>query len=428
VASKLSLSPKSIPWRWSIRGAALLFFLPYFGGCEGADQAPTPPIVTDSAGVEIVVNQGPTWARGERWRLSRKPVVSLGDAENDDRYQFGYVSDTHRFPDGRIAVVDNQTDEVKLYDPNGVYLHNLSRRGEGPGEFQGPGRLRGYRGDSILISDGGGYLFFDSEEVFGRVMRGFQVLMVWPMEDRAPASPGWAMEDVFSDGSLLIQYTQVIRTSGSGMRRGMVTLVRLSPDGTEVDTITVYPGGRYFPRRGRPLPFQEHFGLTVSAALHDDELFIGNGEEFRIDVLDADGTLTRSIRVDGPSPPLTEHLKESYEEFEGGRAGSSPEVPSSMLEYILSLPYPEHLPAYHRILADELGNLWVGHWPEDEYSIHPDLYTVFDRSGVMLGTVDFPWGFHARQIGADFVLGTWRDEYDVHHVQLYDLVKPGGSQ
>jgi hypothetical protein len=451
VVSEPSLLPRSTLRRWGARsipyllttlswgyaatrcgvihGAVLLILLSFLGGCGGADQTLTPPMVTDSAGVEIVVNQGPTWARGERWRLSRRPVVSLGDSENDERYQFAYVSSTYRFPDGRIAVVDNQAVEIKLYDPNGVYLHNLSRRGEGPGEVQQPGRIRGYRGDSILISDGPSrYLFFDTEGVFGRVFQAYKVLMVWPVEDQLPASPGWSLKGGLSDGSFLIQYTQVVRTTGPGMRRGLVTIVRLSQDGTEVDTLAIQPGGRFYPRRGRPYPLPEHFELRVTVASHGDELFIGNGEEFRVDVLDREGTLTRSIRVDGPNPPLTEHLKESYEEFEAQRAGSSPEVPSGMLESVLSQPYPEHLPAYHIILVDEPGNLWVGHWPEDEFSFYPDRYTVFDPSGTMLGTVEFPWGFNVRQIGADFVLGTWRDEYDVHHVQLYDLVKPSGSQ
>lgn len=386
-------------------------------------------MVTDSAGVVIVVNQGPTWARGERWRLSRRPVVSLGDSENDERYQFAYVSDTYRFPDGRLAVVDHQVVEVKLYDPNGVYLHNLSRRGEGPGEVQSPQRLTGYRGDSILISERGAYryLVFDSEEVFGRVVQAYELLLYWPREGEQRASGGMLFDGVFSNGSLLLRYDEVIRTTGSGMRRGMVILVRLSPDGTVADTVAVYPGGRYVPRHDLPLPAPELFALKVSVALHDDEIFIGNGEEFRIDVLDPDGTLTRSIRVEMPNPPLAEDLRESHQEFEAQRAGSSPEAPTGMLEMILSFPYPERLPAYNRILVDQLGDLWVGHWPEDEFSYYPDRYTVFDASGTMLGSVDFPPGFNLSQIGADFVLGTWRDEYDVHHVQLYDLVKPGDS-
>jgi hypothetical protein len=429
VASKLSFSPQSLLWRWSIRGTALLISLPSFGGCEGKEQTHGPPLVTDSAGVEIVLNQGPTWARGEGWRLSRRPVFSIGDSENDDRYQFGSVSDTHRFPDGKLAVVDGQVAEIKFYDPNGVYLPNFSSRGEGPGEFQRPGHLQGYRADSILISDFAAYryLFYDSEEVYGRAIQAYEALLYWPQEGELRADGGMLFDGVFSDGSLLLRYPEVVRTTGSGMRRGMEYLVRLSPDGTAVDTVAVYPGDRYFREAGYRIPMHGHFRQQVRVALHDDEIFIGNGEEFRIDVLDPEGALIRSIRVDAPNPPLSGRLKESFLELERRRVGGSPEATSDLLEGWLSLPIPEHLPAYCRILADELGNLWVGHWPEEEYSANPDRYTVFDASGTMMGSVSVPLDFVPRQIGSDWILGTRRDEYDVSHVQLYDLVKPGAS-
>ena len=45
----------------------------------------------------------------------------------------------------------------------------------------------------------------------------------------------------------------------------------------------------------------------------------------------------------------------------------------------------------------------------------------------MLGTMAFPINFVPRHIGDDFVLGSWRDEVDVEHVQLYELIKPEQS-
>jgi hypothetical protein len=49
---------------------------------------------------------------------------------------------------------------------------------------------------------------------------------------------------------------------------------------------------------------------------------------------------------------------------------------------------------------------------------------VFDPAGVYLGDVEMPERFRVFQIGADFVLGQWRDEDDVEHVRLYPLIKP----
>lgn len=426
--------PDSSPWNASSRlrlgwGVSPLLFLPWLVACWETERVPSAPTVTDSAGVQIVVNHSPAWARGERWRVSRRPLVSLGDSEDDPRYQFSYVSDTYRFSDGKLAVVDNQVAEIKLYDRDGSFLRHFSRRGEGPGEYRSPGHIREYRSDSIVVSDfaGYGYLVFDSAGVFRRSFQAYELLLYWPQDDETRPSGGMLFDGVFSDGSLLLHYPEVIRTTGSGVRRGMVYLVRLNPQGTAVDTVATYLGDRHFPEYGDRIPMHGHFGPKVNVALHQDEIFIGNGEEFRIDVLDREGSLTKSIRVDRANPPLTEHVRTSFLDSERRRLGGSPESTSEMLEGWLSLPIPERLPAFDRLLVDELGNLWVGHWPEDEFSYVPDRYTVFDPSGKMLGTVEVPREFTVKQIGADFVLGTSTDDYDVHHVQVFDLVKPGRS-
>jgi hypothetical protein len=41
-----------------------------------------------------------------------------------------------------------------------------------------------------------------------------------------------------------------------------------------------------------------------------------------------------------------------------------------------------------------------------------------------LGRVDLPSGLDPTHIGSDFVVGTWRDDVDIEHVRVYDLVKP----
>lgn len=35
-----------------------------------------------------------------------------------------------------------------------------------------------------------------------------------------------------------------------------------------------------------------------------------------------------------------------------------------------------------------------------------------------------PDRFDLYEVGDDYVLGRWRDAFDIEHVQLYDLIKP----
>jgi len=48
---------------------------------------------------------------------------------------------------------------------------------------------------------------------------------------------------------------------------------------------------------------------------------------------------------------------------------------------------------------------------------------VFSAYGELLGRVMVPFRFQPLNIGADFLLGTWEDEDDVPHVQMYQLIK-----
>jgi hypothetical protein len=70
-------------------------------------------------------------------------------------------------------------------------------------------------------------------------------------------------------------------------------------------------------------------------------------------------------------------------------------------------------------MADPDGNLWVLAYtrPGDERR----SWTVFAPEGRALGTVETPPGLRIMEIGADYVLGVWRDDLDVEHVRMYRL-------
>ncbi|UCG74732.1 MAG: hypothetical protein JSV95_08145, partial [Gemmatimonadota bacterium] len=50
-------------------------------------------------------------------------------------------------------------------------------------------------------------------------------------------------------------------------------------------------------------------------------------------------------------------------------------------------------------------------------------WKIFDSNGALLGTIETPPRFTIYQIGPDYVLGRWRDEFDVEHIRMYELLK-----
>ena len=125
-------------------------------------------------------------------------------------------------------------------------------------------------------------------------------------------------------------------------------------------------------------------------------------------------------------------MREDFESVRAQRMGPPPDdaFGAALRRAYAGMPMPDRFPAFGRpsssrlppILADDAGYLWIleYHFPEDR----PQGWNVFDREGVFLGSVSVPAEFTPTSIGDDQVVGVFSDEFDVEHVQLYDLIKP----
>src|SRR5688500_18511880 len=69
-----------------------------------------------------------------RWTMEERPAVEIGTGEGEDALY--RVTSAARLRDGRIAVANAGTQQVKLFGADGRHLASLGRRGGGPGEFQ----------------------------------------------------------------------------------------------------------------------------------------------------------------------------------------------------------------------------------------------------------------------------------------------------
>ena len=84
-------------------------------------------------------------------------------------------------------------------------------------------------------------------------------------------------------------------------------------------------------------------------------------------------------------------------------------------------PIPRNLPAYRRFVLDADDNLWVEHYRV--LGLGPRLWSVFSPDGAWLGEVEVPDRFDVTDVGADYVLGVWRDELDEQSVRKYTLTR-----
>src|SRR5688572_1324263 len=102
----------------AIRLSGILVFS-FLAGCENDARSSSRSAVRDSAGVSIVENVLDD--RTAACAVS-EPSLTIGVTDGPPEYQFYRTFGARRLSDGRIAVVNQGTQELRFYDASGVFL------------------------------------------------------------------------------------------------------------------------------------------------------------------------------------------------------------------------------------------------------------------------------------------------------------------
>jgi hypothetical protein len=392
--------------------------------CRHDATASTRATVRDSAGVQIVENSTPAWPAGTGWHLSAEPLVSIGAVNGDPHYQLSGVSGAVRLSDGRIVIANRGSDELRFYDASGAYLSAVGRKGKGPGEFQWLAWLTRLSGDSVLV--------FDRSEQRASVFDATGHLV---RVARHATAQGMAMffttpVGVFADGSMVMSTGAPFVPGGkqNGIVRPPVTLLRYDASGALADTIGQFPGNESYVRSTGMMTTGLIFGRNSESTVHGNELYVGSTDRYEIGAYTPDGTLQRSIRRAFANLEVTSaDINAVKQEQIAGlkKSGFDPNAQARFERMYADMPVPKTMPAYGDLMVDAVGDLWVADYrrPSD----HQPRWTVFDSTGQMLGAVAMPERFTPYDIGADYVLGVWKDELDVQYVREFGLEKPAAS-
>lgn len=362
----------------------------------------------DSVGIRIVENdhtQG-VWTQAEAWRLSSQPSLQIGTVAGDEEYQFYRIRHVNQVSDGRIAVVNTGSYEVRLFDPRGAHLLTIGGEGDGPGEFRSPWFVFEAPGDSIVVID-----LYREVSIFndeGEFIRRF----LPQRPDGRAYGEGFAPVAQFGDGSLLFREYKRNPPPDLGIYRNRIGLYRLGLDGTtvvslgEFDDQTLVAGGYY------------HFGARAQEAVADSTIWYGPGDRFELREIAPDGSTIRLIRLDRPPRPVTE------QDVVTARTSILGEDPSPGLRRLVEGSQAAPVfPHHYEIQVDADGNLWVQDY--QPFGTEADrLWSIFDPRGRFLGDVRVPAGLRIHQIGPDYVLGVTTDAFDVEYVVMYGIEKP----
>lgn len=380
---------------------------------------PEASVVRDSAGVTIVENFGGAWEEGQEWITTSAPTLNIGVLDGAPEYQLFRVRNALRLGNGHIVVA--ASNELRFYDAEGRYLQTSGREGGGPGEFQQLGWVRPYPGDSIVAYDFGQVRvsLLDAAGEFGRSYR------IVPDGEQSFVMG----ENVFADGTILVK-APLIFSGGfdEGSSRNDEDFHTYSTTGEFIDSVATLPGPDQFIQTGGDSErrfvsiSQPPFGRESVMDLFESSFYFGSSDTYEIELHSQDGKLHRLIRKNFTPRRVTDDDIAAHIERELAEADDDDERRRRRQAFD-DMPVPETMPAYSDLKVDELGNVWVRDFEPDEDAA--SVWTVFNPDGQMLGSVTLAAGFNVNQIGDNYLLGVWRDEYDVEHIHMYGLIKPG---
>ncbi len=187
----------------------------------------------------------------------------------------------------------------------------------------------------------------------------------------------------------------------------------ISPDGSTTDTVGTEAGGEQYQRidGSRVTRLTVPFGPMPASSARGDRIFLSATDSYEIREFGPYGAATRVIRRRVKPQAFTEaHFRAIADQF------------PQMATALTGIPRPSQAPVFAALLMDRQNNLWVQDYASPGAT--SISWTVFDLQGRMLGPVVLSANFRPTDIGIDYILGVWAEEFGVERVRMYPLRKP----
>ena len=354
------------------------------------------------AAVEVVHNSGePLWTPEEAWNVVED--LRIGSAMSEGPDLFGAILSFDVDAWGRIFALDDQAQEVRVFDADGTFVRTVGSRGEGPGEFTQAGSVDLTRNGEIWVMgmDQGRVSIFDTAGTYLRQER---------------TNTGGYISKPYRGGFDAMGRYHVVLVGGR--------LARFDQSFTPIDTIVIPEDPvelEFFetPRASVSVPFQGSMDWRLSPTGTVWTLLTGR---YELTEMTTDGAVLRRVTKDHDPIPVTNAEREAAIERLDWFTSQGGEIDPSK--------FPDSKPATASFFLDDEGNLWVEQavGAADE----PDagrIFDLFSAEGRFLGTLRLPfalrWSIPEPIVREGVLYGVTSDEAGVPYVVRGRVVKSG---
>jgi hypothetical protein len=230
-----------------------------------------------------------------------------------------------------------------------------------------------------------------------------------------------------------------ISSDGGARVRQRLHVVAFGRDGERSDTLLTLPGTEtHVTVRGSSSRYShvsrdQPFARDASWSSSGGRIVAGSNDRVSYGVHSLDGTLIRIVRVPVLDLPLvaTPARLDSLRQAERrglAESGVPPGTPfEQLMEMFDALELPGVVPRFGRIMTAPDGAVWLSPYGTGDGVAASADWLVFDADGRWLGEVSLPdpQRFRPMEFGEDFVLGLWKDVFDVEYIRTYRIRSRG---
>lgn len=383
-----AIDPDPIQEQKVTRGSLLVLASFVIAAC-GSDATEValnvPTIDTLPGGFVRVANTGPSlWDDTTSFRLVEDAVIAPPEGSPGELSDISGVAADAR---GNVYVFQRTPALIRVYGPDGEWLRDIGREGDGPGEYrQG---MFGIHHDTLFIQDPNNTrltTFLTSGEFIG---------------SHTSQCCWWTSNfPVFDDGTVGIMGPPPANASD---RQGALYLTRL--DGSVTDTILMpvrqdddsrmwkveMKSGKNSSMMAMGIPLQPG---TSFAYLPNRRRVEGNTATYSLAIIGLDGDTTRVFTAPAQTIAISDTERDSI--FEDAVEGVGAQWRDAVRTVAKKTDIPRTWPAWTDAMVDDRSRIWVGR-PGARGAL--SALDVFSADGVLLGSVTPPAGFKLN--------GTW---------------------
>ena len=365
----------------------------------------------------VPADKAPAWGS-----VPPRELYVIGSLDGPPPLTFGLITDADVSPDGTLYVVDFQVPAVRRYGPDGTYLSDLGRVGQGPGEYL---QILGLE----ILPDGRPALWDPINQRVSIFNTDGSYSESIPVDNGAMVPEPF---DSHADGRLYVK--SAAWPKGSDESR--LYWIRISPGLQTRDTLflpdrTLGPSYSVITSEGVRRPFATRI---VTAVAPTGALVEAQTDAYVIHYPQPTGTVLRiarqyeAISVTPAERAQWDAYTEYFEDFSRrqGRPFRRPVI-------------PERKPPWRDLFVDSSGRIWVSvHTParrsrlSEQYLAdrrgrpllvwreRPD-WEVFSPDGSFLGRFSLPPSTRPLAARDDVLLAVRRGEWDEQYLVVYQL-------